>query len=201
VPNLKLPISAYLDWKELIDRVGGSRDIERRLVVDGYLHDPDFDRWYPLSAIMSLVSTPPPNRISELKTPTMFLVSRRGIIPPYIKELYDRLPPIKKRMVEVDGSVYWMLSHPKEAARVICEWFDETVGITGEAPLALPTLCTYSTLQLAAGVEVDRTLSGSSQASLRPSSAIGAKLREKILFSVSASPLAYAHSREVRRKR
>ena len=38
-----------------------------------------------------------------------------------------RLPPVKKRLVEVDGSVFWMCSHPKAAAKVICEWFDETV--------------------------------------------------------------------------
>lgn len=30
-------------------------------------------------------------------------------------------------MVEVDGSVFWMVSHPTEAAAAICGWFDETV--------------------------------------------------------------------------
>ena len=95
---------------------------------EGYLRDPDFDRWYPLSAVVSLVSTPPPEPISELKTPTMFLVPVRGWSDPsYVRDLYNRLPPVKKRFVEVDGSVFWMNSHPKEAARVICEWFDETV--------------------------------------------------------------------------
>jgi hypothetical protein len=34
--------------------------VERRLVLDGYLADPDFDRWYPVSAVMSLLTTPPP---------------------------------------------------------------------------------------------------------------------------------------------
>lgn len=127
LPKMKLPISLYLDWKELIDTKEENRDVETRL-VESYMKDPDFDRWYPLSAIMSLVLTPPPNPVTELKIPTMFLVPVRGWSDPsYLKDLYTRLPLIKKKLVEVDGSVYWMLSHPKEAAHVICDWFDETL--------------------------------------------------------------------------
>ena len=128
VPWAKIPISLYLDFKELIDTKEGNREVEMRLVKEGYLRDPDLDRWYPLSAVVSLVSTPPPNPISELKTPTMFLVPIRGWSDPsYVGDLYSRLPKIKKRFVEVDGSVFWMVSHPKAAAKTICEWFDETV--------------------------------------------------------------------------
>ena len=128
VPRAKIPISLYLDFKELIDTKEGNREVEVRLVKEGYLRDPDFDRRYPLSAVVSLVSTPLPNPISELKTPTMFLVPQRGWSDPsYVRDLYNRLPPIKKKLVEVDGSVFWMVSHPKAAAKVICEWFDETV--------------------------------------------------------------------------
>jgi len=61
----------------------------------------------------------------------MFLVALRGVggsaYVAYLKDLYNHLPNVKKRLVEVDGSVYWMLSHPQEAADVICEWFDETL--------------------------------------------------------------------------
>jgi hypothetical protein len=75
--------------------------------------------------------TPPPEPLMELQIPTMFLVALRGFggnaFVAYIKEVYQRLTNVKKRMVEVDGSVYWMLSHPKEAADVISEWFDETL--------------------------------------------------------------------------
>ena len=130
-PQVKLPISSYLDWQELIDTKESNREVETRLVRGGYLHDPDFDRWYPLSAIMSLLLTPPPQPLAALQVPTMFLVARRGFggnaFVEYLKELYTRLPPIKKMLVEADGSVYWMLSHPREAARVIGEWFDETL--------------------------------------------------------------------------
>jgi phenylacetate-coenzyme A ligase PaaK-like adenylate-forming protein len=45
----------------------------------------------------------------------------------YLKDLYQRLPIVEKQLVEVDGSVYWMLSHPKQAADVISAWFDETM--------------------------------------------------------------------------
>ncbi len=131
VPHVKLPISSYLDWKELIDTREENRVIETRLVREGYLHDPDFDRWYPLSAIMSLLLTPPPQPLTALQIPTMFLVALRGFggnaFVEYLKDLYQRLPNVKKQLVEVDGSVYWMLSHPREAAESICEWFKETL--------------------------------------------------------------------------
>ncbi len=130
-PNMKLPISSYLDWKELIDTKEGNREAETQL-VQGYLHDPDFDRWYPLSAIMSLLLTPPPQPLTALQIPTMFMVALRGLggsaFVEYLEDLYQRLPNVKKRLVEVDGSVYWMISHPKEAAHVIGEWFDETLS-------------------------------------------------------------------------
>jgi pimeloyl-ACP methyl ester carboxylesterase len=132
VPSVKLPISSYLDWKELIDTKEENRAIETQLVREGYLHDPDFDRWYPLSAIMSLLWTPPPQPLTALQIPTMFMVALRGFggssFVEYLEDLYNRLPNVKKRLVEVDGSVYWMLSHPKEAAERICEWFDETLS-------------------------------------------------------------------------
>jgi pimeloyl-ACP methyl ester carboxylesterase len=127
LPRMKNPISSYLDWKAIKDKREGARDVERRLVEDGYLNDPDFDRWYPLSAVMSLISTPPPNPLAALRTPTMFLVGLDGPTPEYIKELFRRLPPVKKRLIEVNGGVFWMLSHPKEAADAVCCWFDGTV--------------------------------------------------------------------------
>lgn len=76
---------------------------------------------------MSLVSTPPPKLLSDLGVPTMFVVPVRGFFPSYFRDLYSRLPSIKKKLVEVDGGVFWMLSHPKDAAKLICDWFDQTV--------------------------------------------------------------------------
>jgi hypothetical protein len=103
--GIRLPLSSYLDLDKLIDTAGASREVQTRLVQGGYGHDPDFDRWNPLRAILSLVSTPPAR----------------------IRDLYDRLPAIRKATVEVDGGVVWMLSHPGEAAALACGWFDETV--------------------------------------------------------------------------
>lgn len=125
-PKLKLPIRLYLDFKEMIDTKEDNWKIEMPL-VESFFKDPDFDKWYPLSAIMSLVDTVPPKSLSELKVPTMFLVPIRGFFPTYEKDLFNRLPAIKKRIVEVDGSVFWMVSHPYEAAKIICQWFDETL--------------------------------------------------------------------------
>ncbi len=130
LPTVRIPISSYLDWEELVDPKEENRDLERRLVLEGYLKDPDFDKRYRLSSVVSQISTPPPNPIAELAIPTMFLVAARGVFPSYTRDLYDRLPAIKKRIVDVDGSVYWMLSHPNEAAKLVCEWFGETLAAT-----------------------------------------------------------------------
>ncbi len=94
-------------------------------LVEKYAKDPDFDRWYTLSAILSLISTPLPNVLTELKIPMMFLVPVRGFTPSYVKDLYNRLPSIKKRLVEVDGGIFWFESHLSDAAKEICKWFDE----------------------------------------------------------------------------
>jgi len=93
------------------------------------MKDPDIVKQYTLRAVMSQISTPPPSPIEELETPTMFLVPTRDALMSvsYVRDLYDRLPSIKKRFVEVDGGHYWMSSHPREAAKVICDWFDETL--------------------------------------------------------------------------
>lgn len=127
VPWAPVPVSLYLDFADLID-LEENRERETALVMEGYLKDPGFDRWYPLSAVMSLVSTAPPGPLSALEVPTMFLVPLRGWSDPsYLSDLYRRLPPIKKEFVEVNGGVFWMCSHPKEAAKIICDWFDATV--------------------------------------------------------------------------
>ncbi len=126
LPKLKLPIRLYLDFKEMVDTKKENREIEAPM-VEAFGKDPDFDKRYPLSAIMSLVATPPPSPLSALKIPTMFIVPARGFFPFYQKDLFNRLPNIRKEIIEVDGGVFWMISHPKEAAQVICEWFDKTL--------------------------------------------------------------------------
>jgi alpha-beta hydrolase superfamily lysophospholipase len=129
-PNIKLPIRLYLDFKELVDTKEENRRIEAPR-IEAFLKDPDFDTSYPLRAIMSLISTPLPNPLTSLKIPTMFLVPVRGFGGSYYlnysKDLYERLPSVKKKFVEVDGSVFWMCSHPKEAAEIISDWFSETL--------------------------------------------------------------------------
>jgi pimeloyl-ACP methyl ester carboxylesterase len=125
-PRLSLPIRLHLDFAELVDANEDIRRIEQTM-VDAYLKDPDFDRFYPLGSSLSLLLTPPPRPLDELVTPTMFIVATRGLIPEYEKGLFQRLPSIRKKLVEVDGSVFWMCSHPREAAALICDWFDETL--------------------------------------------------------------------------
>src|SRR5215472_520909 len=104
-PEKRNNYNPYLDWEELIDTREANREVETRL-VKGYLHDPDFDRWYPLSAIMSLLLTPPPHPLTALQIPTIFLVALRGFggsaYVKYLEELYQRLPKVKRRFVEVD---------------------------------------------------------------------------------------------------
>lgn len=93
-PGLKIPLWSYLPWRDLIDVREGVRETERALVVDGYLKDPDFDRWYPLDAVVSLLATPPPGRIQDLRAPTMFIVASEGPTPRYVTDLFAQLPDI-----------------------------------------------------------------------------------------------------------
>jgi pimeloyl-ACP methyl ester carboxylesterase len=125
-PNLRLPISLYLDFQELVDSEAANQNVEAPYVA-AFRHDPDFDSWYRLAGIMSLVTTPPPNPLAELATPTMFLVPIRGLFPDYVRDLYRRLPSVPKKLIEVDGGVYWMCSHPTAAATTIGSWFAETL--------------------------------------------------------------------------
>jgi hypothetical protein len=76
---------------------------------------------------MSLLTAPPPAPLDRLTTPTMFLVASQGPTPAYIVDLYRRLPVARKKLVEIDGSVYWMLSHPRQAATLIGDWFADTL--------------------------------------------------------------------------
>jgi hypothetical protein len=128
IPGLKVPVSSYLSWKDLIDRRADVAAVEQRLVVDGYLQDPDFDRWYPLGAVMSLMTTVPPAPLEALRTPTMFVVASEGPTPDYVVDLFRRLPVAQKRLEQVEGSVYWMLSHPQKAAELIGTWFDTSLS-------------------------------------------------------------------------
>jgi hypothetical protein len=59
----------------------------------------------------------------------MFVVASEGPTPDYIVNLYQQLPAIPKKLIQVDGSVYWMLSHQRQAAALIADWFSAT-GLT-----------------------------------------------------------------------
>jgi hypothetical protein len=71
--------------------------------------------------------TPPPGPLPPTRDPHHVVIARQGPTPAYIADLYRRLPVIRKEMVNIDGSVYWMLSHPQTAAKIICDWFDTTL--------------------------------------------------------------------------
>jgi hypothetical protein len=129
-PWITLPIYTYLDFPEMVDKQDEENCRIEQPIVSSFKMDPDFDMRYPLSAILSILSTPPPKDLSVLRTPTMFLISVRGFFPSYFKDLYDRLPSIKKRLVELDGGVFWMLSHPNQAAKIICDWFDGSLTLS-----------------------------------------------------------------------
>jgi pimeloyl-ACP methyl ester carboxylesterase len=122
-PKLKIPTALYVDFKGFLET-----ERERRIFEKG-IKDPDTVKWYTLRAAMSQISTSPPNPLEELRIPTMFLAPTRDELMSvsYVRDLYDRLPPVKKKFVEVDGGHLWMLSHSREAAKMICDWFDETL--------------------------------------------------------------------------
>lgn len=61
-PWITLPIYTYLDFPKMVDIEEENRRIEES-IVSSFDADPDFDMRYPLSAIMSIVSTPPPKEL------------------------------------------------------------------------------------------------------------------------------------------
>ena len=124
-PSLPIPIKAYLAWDEVIDFADvHNSTIEERLIT-AYNSDPDFDKRYPLKAVMSLVNTPPPNPVSSLSASIMFIVTKRGLIPNYFKSLFFRLPTTSKKLEEINGGVFWMVSNPIEASNLIVRWINE----------------------------------------------------------------------------
>lgn len=129
-PRLSIPISLYLNWKKLIDTKPDIHAQEQRL-VESYLGDPDFNHRYPLKAVLSLLQTPPPKPLATLSVPTLFTVARRGfggqLFVDYLENLFARLPMAKKELIKVDGSVFWMVSHPQEAAALVGGWFKRTL--------------------------------------------------------------------------
>ena len=126
-PRVTLPMSTYVDVRELVDPDPRHGALEAAL-AEAYAADPDFDHRYPLSAISSLLATPAPAPLAALEIPTMFIVPIRGIVSAYTKNLFARLPPIDKKLVELDGGALWTASHPGEAARIVCDWFDATLA-------------------------------------------------------------------------
>jgi hypothetical protein len=132
-PKIPVPIRLYLDFRKMVDSKEESRRIEAPL-IERYARDPDFDRSYPLAAALSLLTTPPPRPLSEMTIPTMFVVALRGFAPAYTRDLFARLPQKKKKLIEVDGSVFWVVSHAKEEASLLCDWFDTTLPVAERSP-------------------------------------------------------------------
>jgi len=118
-----------ISTERCVDFRGLAETERERKHVETYFNDSDVVSRYSLRAVISQVSTPLPQPIEKLKISTMFLAPTRDKLMSvsYVRGLYDGLPPIKKKFVEVDGGHYWMSSHPKDAAKVICDWFDETL--------------------------------------------------------------------------
>ncbi|MDO9001067.1 MAG: alpha/beta hydrolase [Bacteroidota bacterium] len=132
LPNLLIPIRTYLAWHEVIDKDLKNYEKEEKL-VKAYDYDPDFDKSYPLKAVMSLVDTPPPGNLENLNIPTLFIFAKRGLIPVYFKTLFERLTMKEKHLEEVDGGVFWMLSNPEKATEIIIKWINNVKNKNIEA--------------------------------------------------------------------
>jgi surfactin synthase thioesterase subunit len=122
-PRLRIPSSLYVDWKAFPE-TEKEKEFFRK-----FMNDPNLVKWYTLRSALSQIQTPPPNPIEKLKIPVMIVAPTRDKLMSltYIKGFYDRLPSIKKKLVEVDGGHWWMFSHLKETVEMICDWFEETL--------------------------------------------------------------------------
>jgi hypothetical protein len=65
-PWITLSIYTYLDFSEMVDVEKEEDHRIEESIVSSFEADPDFDMRYPLSAIMSIVSTPPPKELLAL---------------------------------------------------------------------------------------------------------------------------------------
>lgn len=122
-PKGRIPIKLYVDHD-------GFRETKReKEELEKYIKDPDIIKKYTLRAVLSQISTPPPKPIEELKIPIMLLVPTRDklLSVSYMKDLYNRFSSAKKKFVKIDGGHEWIISYPKKAAKIICDWFDETL--------------------------------------------------------------------------
>ncbi len=119
-PKLKIDITTYIDSKGYIEK-------EEDLKI--YMNDPNIVKKFTLRSVISQISTPPPKPINTLKVPTMFLVPTRDKLMSisYVRDLFNKLPNIKKRFAKINGYHDYLIFHPKEAAKVICDWFDKTL--------------------------------------------------------------------------
>ncbi|HEU5168730.1 MAG TPA: hypothetical protein VFU29_24465 [Chitinophagaceae bacterium] len=123
-PSLPVPIRAYLAWHEIIDTDQRNNEIEKKMVY-AYDHDPDFDKWYPLKAVMSLLNTKPPVSVDKLSIPTFFILATRGLIPNYFRDLFLRLGARNKKLEEIDGGAFWMVSNPDKSSEAIINWIKQ----------------------------------------------------------------------------
>lgn len=121
-PWWKVPLKTYLRWDELVDNASETnRQIEKHL-IKAFADDPDFDRQYSLKAVMSFINTPLPHQVSALAIPSMFVVTKRDIIPSYFKNIFHQLTIPKRRLFEAEGSAFRMFSNPEDAALLIANW-------------------------------------------------------------------------------
>ena len=122
-PKLKIPTSIYVDDEAFFETEREKKD------ADKFKKDPDAVMRYTLRGVMSQITTAPPGPIDKIKVPTMFLAPERDSLMSlaYVEDLYDRLSPIRKKMVKLDGGHLFLHSHPFDAAKIICGWFDETL--------------------------------------------------------------------------
>lgn len=122
-PKMIIPRSLYVD-------AGGFSETEREKKDSAnFEKDPNALMYSTLRGIMSQITTAPPKSLDEVKIPVMFLAPVRDNLTSisYVKDLYEKLPQVKKRMIKINGGHLWLHSHPKDAAKIICDWFDETL--------------------------------------------------------------------------
>lgn len=122
-PNIKIPISSYLDLKAEVMKFGGRAD-------EFIKRDPLATPSITLGALASLASTPLPCRPDEIKVPVMVVHSERDNIFPldYIRKIYDRLTCEKEFLLLKDRPHLVMTDYVDEVIPSVTKWLNRHLG-------------------------------------------------------------------------
>ena len=119
LPNMRVPVSSYLDLKTETTKIGGN-------AYEFIKRDPLATSSITLEALASLTTTPPPKPPEGIKVPVMVLHGELDNIFPldYVKGIYDRLNCEKEFLLLKDAPHLIMTDYVDELIPSVTTWLN-----------------------------------------------------------------------------